>query len=151
MLIRKYTDEDFVWVNNINQLSYDFPIPELLLSAEIEKGQTWVAVKNDIVIGYLIGKIKHGVPYVYAITVAYTHREQGIATKLFEEFEKGFGGLQKPENKRFWLQVADDNPAQKLYFDLGYRVGYVDEDFYGMTKHALCMYKSKRPFSHYKS
>lgn len=147
MLIRKYTDEDFKQIFIIDQLSHEWPTPELLLMSQAEKGQTWVAEDNGTIVGFLIGKIKHELPYIYDVAVMYTHRKQGIATKLFEVFEKTFGEFQKPENSLFWLQVEANNPAQKLYFDLGYRVTLVDENMYGNGRHGLCMYKSARPVS----
>jgi ribosomal protein S18 acetylase RimI-like enzyme len=145
MLIRGYKPSDFKRINDINQLSFDCPQPEMLLQAEADRGHTWVAEEEGIVVGFVVGKIKLGNPYVSCIAVAYEHRGKGIATKLLEAFEKDYEGLQKPGNKVFWLQVSADNPAQKLYFDLGYRVESIDSNYYGDYKDALCMYKHVKP------
>jgi ribosomal protein S18 acetylase RimI-like enzyme len=147
VLIRPYKESDFIDIKSINELSHETPSPAMLLKAEADQGKTWVAEIDSVVSGFIIGKIKHGKPYVYNIAVSQVYRKQGVATELIKAFEEYYSKLQKKENSCFWLQVNTNNPAQKLYFDLGYRVGYVDEDFYGAGKHALCMYKSSVPFN----
>ena len=147
MLIRPYKESDFIDIKSINELSHEIPSPSMLLRAEADQGKTWVAEIDGVVFGFIIGKLKHSKPYVYNIAVSQAYRKQGIATELMKTFEEYYSKLQKKGNNCLWLQVNTNNPAQKLYFDLGYRVGYVDEDFYGAGKHALCMYKSSVPFN----
>ena len=113
--------------------------PEWELQKVLNKAKTWVAEDNGTIIGSLVGKIKFDMPYVHSVSVEDNYRNQGVATKLFIAFESGFGG------DAYWLQTHVNNPAQKLYFDLGYRVGSVDLNFYGKGEHALCMYKGPFP------
>jgi ribosomal protein S18 acetylase RimI-like enzyme len=147
MNIRPYEMTDFRAVSELNKQGFEKPSPDSFLLESIEQGRAWVAVEQDAVVGFLIGKLKNNTPYVNNVVVAKAHQRKGIATKLFAKFEEHYGATQKPANKMFWLQVDADNPAQKLYFDLGYRVGWINEHYYGANSHALCMYKSARPFS----
>lgn len=149
MAIRDYEPKDFERIVEINNASYTDPAPKKFLLDSIEKGHAWVAVEDEGVIGFLIGYVKNGTPYINNVSVDPEYRNKGIAKELFIKFEERFGANQQPEKKLFWLQVDSSNPAQKLYFDLGYRVGWVDQNYYGWAKHALCMYKSARPLSEF--
>ncbi len=147
MVIRDYEAPDFPFIMEIERNSEEVPAPQEFVLTSIENGRAWVAIEGDEIVGFIIGKLKHGIPYVNNVAVSKDHRNKGIATRLFSKFEEYFGAGQKPENKIFWLQVNANNPAQKLYFDLGYRVGWIDEHYYGDCKHALNMYKSTRPIA----
>jgi len=147
MVIRDYEPSDFPFIMEIEKNTQEFPAPQEFVLTSIEIGRAWVAVEGDDIVGFIIGKLKHGIPYANNVAVSKDHRNKGIATKLFAKFEEYFGSSQKSENKMFWLQVYANNPAQKLYFDLGYRVSWIDEHYYGDCKHALNMYKSVRPIS----
>lgn len=149
MTIRDYEAKDFESIVEINNVSYEQPAPKNFILDSIEKGHAWVSVEGDKVVGFLIGYVKNGTPYINNIAISPYFRKNGIATQLITKFEELFGMNQKPETKLFWLQVDSSNPAQKLYFDLGYRVGWVDQNYYGWAKHALCMYKSARPLSEF--
>jgi ribosomal protein S18 acetylase RimI-like enzyme len=154
MVIRDYKESDFHSVISINQESFAQPEPIEFVQASIENGRVWVAVSDEVnvqnpagvekVVGFLISKFKHSTSYVNNVAVLSEYRHKGIAKKLFEKFEEFYGSLQTPEVKIFWLQVRANNPAQKLYFDWGYRVTGFDEHYYGRNEHALCMYKSAR-------
>jgi [ribosomal protein S18]-alanine N-acetyltransferase len=147
MVIRDFEAKDFDRVMEINNASYEFPATKKFVLDSITNGHAWVALEDDKIVGFIIGVMKHNTPYVNNVCVDSEYRGQGIAKQLFVKFEALFGMNQKPENMIFWLQVQSDNPAQKLYFDLGYRVGWIDLNYYGWAKHALCMYKSARPLA----
>jgi ribosomal protein S18 acetylase RimI-like enzyme len=147
MTIRDFEAKDFDRIMEINNASYESPAPKKFVLDSINNGHAWVAIEDENVVGFLIGLLKHGTPYVNNVAVAVEHRGKGIAKQLFGKFEALFGMNQKPENKIFWLQVEASNPAQKLYFNLGYRVIWVDQNYYGWAKHALCMFKSARPLA----
>jgi ribosomal protein S18 acetylase RimI-like enzyme len=142
MIIRPAVDEcDFASINLLNSL-YITPVePEVSIMAVLHRAGTraWLAVDGDFIVGALVGKMKFDIPYVHSVSVQKDHRGRGIATELFNTFEEGF--KTEATNVGYWLQVKFNNPAQKLYFDLGYRVESVDENFYGPGVHALCMYK----------
>jgi ribosomal-protein-alanine N-acetyltransferase len=149
MVIRDFEAKDFDRVMQINDASFDAPATRKFVLDSITDGKAWVAIEDDVIVGFLIGKMKHNTPYVNNVAVDPAYRGKGIAKLLFAKFEELFGMNQKPESTIFWLQVQSDNPAQKLYFDLGYRVGWVDPNYYGWAKHALCMYKSSRPLAQF--
>lgn len=145
MNIRDFVMQDFAKVMEINDQSYDEPATKAFVLESIESGHAWVAEENGEIVGFIIGKIKHGSAYINNVAVTAAHRGKGIATKLIKNFESIYGMNQKPGNSFYWLQVDASNPAQKLYFDLGYRVYSVDENYYGKGKHAVCMAKSAKP------
>jgi ribosomal protein S18 acetylase RimI-like enzyme len=146
-MVRDYKEEDYLSIRSIDELSFADPEPEWFLREALEKGKAWVFEEDRKIQGFLVGKLKHGLPYIHNVSVKKEFRNKGIAAALFSKFEEHYGAAQKPENSAFWLQVSCNNPAQKLYFDLGYRVGFVDEHYYGQNDHALCMYKNSRPFA----
>ena len=144
MAIRDYKESDFHSVIEASRQAFEHPDPIEYTQRSIENGRVWVAIEDDEVVGFLISKLKNSTPYVNSVAVLPAFRGKGIAKKLFEKFEEFYGFQQKSEVKIFWLQVRTNNPAQKLYFDLGYRVTGFDEHYYGQNEHALCMHKSAR-------
>ena len=144
MAIRDYKESDFHSVIEVSRQAFEHPDPIEYTQRSIENGRVWVAIEDDEVVGFLISKLKNSTPYVNSVAVLPAFRGKGIAKKLFEKFEEFYGFQQKSEVKIFWLQVRTNNPAQKLYFDLGYRVTGFDEHYYGQNEHALCMHKSAR-------
>ena len=144
MAIRDYKESDFHSVIEASRQAFEHPDPIEYTQRSIENGRVWVAIEDDEVVGFLISKLKNSTPYVNSVAVLPAFRGKGVAKKLFEKFEEFYGFQQKSEVKIFWLQVRTNNPAQKLYFDLGYRVTGFDEHYYGQNEHALCMYKSAR-------
>ena len=141
MIIRDYEEKDAGDICHINTKCYEYPEPDDELIRSTRNGKAWVAVdeSDGFVFGFIIGTVKHGIPYIHNIAVLPGFRGKGTGKKLIEKFE---GFYHNPASHIvFWLQVCNDNPAQKLYFDLGYRVESVDENFYGRDKHALCMHK----------
>ena len=144
MVIRDYKESDFHSVIEVSRQAFEHPDPIEYTQRSIENGRVWIAIEEDEVVGFLISKLKNSTPYVNSVAVLPAFRGKGIAKKLFEKFEEFYGFQQKSEVKIFWLQVRTNNPAQKLYFDLGYRVTGFDEHYYGQNEHALCMLKSAR-------
>ena len=131
ILIREFGMEDLPAIFSINKQCHKVPQPEDGLQAVMFRGKTWVAIVNGEIVGFLISYIK-GFPYVYNIAVLPTYRGKGVATLLFNWCHKFY-------NTNCWLEVDSANPAQKLYFDLGYRVTEVRRDYYGPEQDALVM------------
>ena len=146
-MVRDYKEEDFDSIWKINVDSFPKTEPEWFLSEAMNSGKTWVFELDGNIVGFIVGKVKNKTSYIHNVAVDKEFRNIGIASALVSEFERYYGATQKSEVKKFWLQVNHKNPAQKLYFDLGYRVGFVDENYYGKGEHAICMYKSSKPFS----
>lgn len=137
MLIREYSSLDNEDIFAINKICHAKPQPSLDLLVQIKKGKTWVAEVNGKVVGFLVSIYRQG-PYIFNIAVLPGYRNQGIATKLFEQFEAGYKSA-----SFYYLYVDVNNSAQKLYFDLGYRTKNIERDFYGPDESALVMVKVK--------
>jgi ribosomal protein S18 acetylase RimI-like enzyme len=135
MLIREYTPKDIPAIFKINRLCHKNYQPNIQLLESIHDGQLWVAEVEGVIAGFLLSIYRDG-PYVYNVAVLPQYRNKGIASKLFETFE-----LENKEFGFYYLYVDYRNPAQKLYFDLGYRVTSIKKDFYGKSENALVMVK----------
>lgn len=145
MIIREYKESDEGDVLFINNQCHKKAQPDadLLEVINSPKAKTWVAVDYDgDTVGFIIGTIKHGMPYIYNVAVLSESQGKGIGKSLIATFETHF--YNPKASYVAWLQVNTNNPAQKLYFDLGYRVDSVDDNFYGNEQHAICMVKHSR-------
>ena len=87
----------------------------------------------------LISEISKGQPYIWSVCTRPSHRGRGCAATLIKEFEQHYT---EAGYKKFWLQVRTENPAQKLYFDMGYRVAVFSPNLYGALQHGMTMRKS---------
>jgi [ribosomal protein S18]-alanine N-acetyltransferase len=145
-MIRPFEKKDAPAVYTINKTSHPNPEPNVSLLIQIEGplAQTWVAEMDGRIVGFLVSRQTITGPNtnqcafnIYNVAVDAQFRRKGIASELikgFEDYYKGQGYA--------YLHVDRDNPAQKLYFDLGYRVYDIIPGFYGDRTFALKMYKS---------
>ena len=113
MEIREYTTKDLRYLFSINKICHDKPQPNLGILEQLHKGQTWVAVVNGEVVGFLLSVYREG-PYVYNVAVLPEYRNKGIASALFAKFHDFYEGIGEP-----YLYVNATNPAQNLYCKLG--------------------------------
>lgn len=81
---------------------------------------------------------KYGGPYLWAIATDPTARGQGFASALLDEIA---GHVSGKRETFIGLATNVNNPAQRLYFDKGYRVTKVLSGFYGPGRHGLFMRK----------
>jgi ribosomal protein S18 acetylase RimI-like enzyme len=114
-------------------------IPEKDLLADLKFSKTWVyETKHESkVVGALIATME-GMPYIYSIAVQPEYRGKFIATRLIHRFHKEYERYSYTH-----LNTDNQNPAQMLYFRLGYRVVGVDEEYYGEQTTALHMVRYK--------
>jgi len=107
----------------------------------IEKGYTLVdkSCDSDLINGYIIVTCPDNTPYIYSMAVERDMRKSGIATRLIKEVEHWHKAA---DYKKIWLKTGIDNPAQKLYFDLGYRIFAFDAHLYGAGIPGISMWKS---------
>jgi len=138
MEIREYDTKYLRYIFNINKVCHDKPQPNVGILEQLHKGQTWVAVVNGEVVGFLLSVYREG-PYVYNVAVLPEYRNKGIASALFDKFHSFYEGAGEP-----YLYVDAHNPAQHLYLNLGYKVVNIKEDFYGPMQDALVMVKSSK-------
>jgi ribosomal protein S18 acetylase RimI-like enzyme len=139
-MIREYSHKDYPAVYKIYRESFGLDFTERLLKDHLfTSDAVWVyEMLNNEVIGYLLSE-KLSTPYLSQVAVLDRYRKLGVATKLINKFESHY---ESKGNDSVWLQVKVENPSQKLYFDLGYRVTKFESNLYGHEKHGLRMDKS---------
>lgn len=103
------------------------------------KHPAWVWDENGIQ-AVLVSQIDQDNPYIWSVSTRSTHRGRGIATLLLNEFEKYYRAHREGYTC-LWLHTRVENPAQKLYFNLGYRVTAVVPNLYAVGQHGLTMKK----------
>jgi len=145
-MIRLFEKKDASAIYTINTMSHEKPEPNISLLTQIEGpyAETWVSELDNKVVGFLITRqtitgpsIMNNAFNVYNVAVDQQYRNKGIASELFKAFEEQYKG-----KGYAYLHVDAQNPAQKLYFDLGYRVKDIVPGFYGDKTIALKMYKT---------
>lgn len=137
-MIRRVEENDLDQLWALNAECY--PEDDCLLRPTFNKALKnpgWVYVDNKIA-AMLASEVSGGQPYIWSVATAPTHRGRGLATLLISEFEKHY---KSSGYYRAWLHVRVENPAQKLYFDLGYRVASFEANIYGPRRHGLVMRK----------
>jgi ribosomal protein S18 acetylase RimI-like enzyme len=91
-----------------------------------------VSVTN--IVGFALVRTS-GNPYIWSIAVDKGFQRRGVGGNLLREIIKKYT-LQK--DFEITLHVHEDNPAQKLYFDYGFRVKRIERDYYN-PKNGLFM------------
>jgi len=139
-MIREHKQDELEYLWNYHRDRFPNPVPFWQFRETIEKGKVLISEIQgewDLIIeGFLISLIDQDEPWIWDIYTKPWHRNRGVGSALLNEIEKHYKGY-----KRICLYVAPDNPAQKLYFDLGYRVIEVVDHVYE-TGPALKMVKN---------
>ncbi len=110
---------------------------EMLLSAS-KKNNVWVAEEDDKIVGFLLANERGSRGYIDTVNIPKVARRKGIASELIKFCE---GEFQKRGLAEVVLEVHVQNPAQLLYFKLGYRVTAFRRHYYKLHCHALTMTK----------
>lgn len=141
-MIRRVAPNDYQAILEINERCHNPNAlePRDSLVEKLRFLETWVFEEEGKVVGFLIGRqgSENSPANIYNVAVLPEFRKRGIAASLIQEFEKFYAG----KCIYYYLHVDAQNPAQKLYFDLGYRVLALANDFYGDRTIALRMVKS---------
>lgn len=139
MGIRLYDGDpdDYEAIRVIHEEGYLDETPDRALSVA-QKNPTWICERGITRVACLISEVSKGTPYVWSVATREPFRGCGFAGSLLEEFEKHYAdkGYAKA-----WLHCRVDNPAQKLYFDAGYRIASFEPNIYGVHQHGLTMRK----------
>lgn len=121
----------------------DFRWNKTEFTSQLIKCDVWVMDSVDKtsseLAGFLVAKIDRGVGYILTVEVPNKHRGQGIGTLLVEACEKTY---KRRGFKQVRLEVFTENPAQIMYFKLGYRVNGFKKDYYEKGKSAILMVKT---------
>lgn len=115
-------------ITNVSFVGVEKP-SRLALRYAFDNEEIFVSTRNGIQ-GYAIVSTDGGHPYIKSIAVTPCWRKQGIASGLLAEIILYYS---KKNEERIDLTVNVDNPAQKLYFDHGFRAVRVLQNFYGET------------------
>jgi ribosomal protein S18 acetylase RimI-like enzyme len=132
-MILEYKAERINDIWGLYENSFPQPCPFWQFSEAVGKGITIIEGNDYFTYGFLTSLIDNGEPWIWTIVVHPFHRHYGIGRKLIKEIEKRYTG-------RMNLFVESNNPAQKLYFDCGYKVIevvkgiYKDQDALRMVK-----------------
>jgi len=128
--------DDFERVMEINNLCYKgiYCPPRDLMADYTTVSDVYVArVDHDLVAG-IEGKIAGFAivrnvfqPYIWNIAVDPKYQGRGVGGNLLREIIRTYT-LAKCEN--ISLHVDASNPAQKLYYDYGFRVKWVEEKYF---------------------
>ena len=98
----------------------------------------WVARIGNRIAGFLIAGIENNKINIETCNVARVHRRKGVASRLIAACERAVKHRGYTQMK---LEVYTENPAQVLYFELGYRVCGFKRNYYGMKLNAVSMAK----------
>ena len=134
-MIREYEEADLDAIFHINKSCFAQPQSNVGLLSEIHKGKCWVSDEGSVLSGFLIGQSVSGA-LLHTVAVLEEFRGNGIGAELLTTFQNFY------KDCTLWLYVIEHNPAQKLYFDFGYRVRDVVKDYYYPDQSGLLMVKN---------
>lgn len=117
--IQRITEQSFFGVERPN---------ELALRHMFDTGDVFVDDNGNVIRGYALVTKVAGQPWLSSIATRTGWRKFGVASGLLDEIityykERGFDIID--------LTVNVNNPAQKLYFDKGWRASRVLLNYYG--------------------
>lgn len=139
MVIRLAKPDDFDTLGQLTRALYPDDIwDNAQYYKVINKYPTWVCEDKGTVAATLISEVSKGTPYIWSVATDPAYRGKGLATTLIKYFENYY---MDAGYERSWLHTKVTNPAQKLYFDLGYRVSSFEPHLYGPHEHGLTMRK----------
>jgi ribosomal protein S18 acetylase RimI-like enzyme len=91
------------------------------------------------IVGFLIAKVFRGKACILTVEVPENYRGRGYATRLITACEQYY---EMRGIKTLRLEVYTENPAQLMYFKLGYRITGFEKDWYDKGKSAVIMTKT---------
>jgi ribosomal protein S18 acetylase RimI-like enzyme len=132
-MIREYSKEDLESLWELYSNCWSNTCPFWQFKDAIEKGKTLIdGLFSDY--GFIVSFIDEESPWIWTVVVSEKCRGEGVATGLLKAIEKFYPG------QEMHLYVRVDNPAQKLYFDSGYRAVRIVKGIYD-SQDALEMVK----------
>jgi ribosomal-protein-alanine N-acetyltransferase len=99
----------------------------------------WIGEDEGQIVGYTVCDVEDGVVHIVTLEIAPEFRRKGFGEALMGAAETYY---LKKGIKKMKLEVHTDNPAQILYFKLGYRVVGVQEGYYSNGSMAIVMTKT---------
>lgn len=132
---------DFVPLYAIEEACFtkDFRWGKTEFATELKKRDIWILEEDGALAGFLLAKIDRGMGYILTVEVPEKLRGKGYGAALVEACEKTY---KQRGYSQVRLEVYTENPAQIMYFKLGYRVNNFKKDYYEKGKSAISMVKS---------
>ena len=124
-MIQEYSPDRFNDLWDIYRDCFEMNCPKSMFKESVDRGITLLHGNDYFTYAGLISFIDEGEPWVWAVFTHQYHQGQGLGTQLLKEIERRY-----PDHKKINLFVGVNNPAQKLYYDLGYRATRVVRDIY---------------------
>lgn len=129
MRLTERSQKDFDAIDELNTLAFEPGVRanSIALKWAYDNGDVFVhRVLDGMIVAFAIVIIQSGHPFLWAIATAPSWQKQGIASRLLKEVIDFYDGSKGYID----LTVRSDNPAQKLYFDYGFRVKQVLRNYY---------------------
>jgi len=134
MRLTEKTEVNFRRIEEI--ISYSFKgverPPAMALRYEFDNGEVFVLYDGtrtgSPIAAFAIVNRDGGQPYLWALATTPAYRKTGYGSRLLTEV---INWCWEQHAERLELSVSVNNPAQKLYFDHGFRVIRVLPRFYG--------------------
>lgn len=102
------------------------------------RGNVWTAYTSGKLCGFLLAGEENKKAHIETVNIPLAHRRKGIASRLIAACEKD---MKKRGFSEIRLEVYTENPAQLLYWQLGYRVSGFRRNYYRLGHHAVSMTK----------
>ena len=100
-------------------------------TAQIAEGDFAGDYPNDLpeksIIGFAIVRWDNVFPYIWNIAVDPAYQGRSVGGNLLRQIIKRYT---LAKQKQITLHVNAQNPAQKLYFDYGFRVKSIEKDYF---------------------
>ena len=141
LITRGYKPEDINRLYELEKLCFTRAFrwrKEDLVDA-LKKDDIWVGVYDDKIVGYVLVEVEGDTGHVISLNVDPNYRRMGFGKLLMEAAEPFYKKL-----KKLKLEVHTENPAQLLYFNLGYRVTGFRPRYYANGANAITMTKVLR-------
>ena len=102
--------------------------PDEILRYAFESGTIFTQSFGTVIVGFAILTHEAGQPFLWTIAVLPEARGRGVASDLLREV---IAECTNSLGRHLTLTCTVDNPAQKLYFDHGFRVVKILPHYYG--------------------
>lgn len=132
---RNFTKNDIPRLVELNNLCFSERLraDQAVLQRVIAASDIWLAwtlLANPTIIGYALVDPGHDSAYLSQIAVHPEFQRRGIAGNLLREVCGHYKFKVATKYRNIRLHCATDNPAQRLYYDQGFRVFEIAYAFY---------------------
>jgi len=140
LITRGYKPEDINRLYELEKLCFTraFRWRKEDLVAALKTDDIWVGVYDDKIVGYVLVEGEGETGHIISLNVDPNYRRRGFGEALMGAAEAYY---LKKGIKKMKLEVHVDNPAQILYFKMGYRTVGVQEGYYANGSSAIVMTK----------